>query len=476
MTAAGGIDGTAYVHGLAVAGTAAARALVERGYRVVVADDAPSDAKRDAASALGLELVEAPSPAVVEALVRDSAFVVPAPGVPERHPAVLAALRWGRPLRTEIELAYLWERERAGGPRPFLAVTGTDGKTTTTLMATAMLEHAGLAAAAVGNTEMPLVAALDQPVDAFVVECTSFRLSWTEHFRPDAGAWLNLAPDHQNWHDSMETYELAKARLWAHQRPTDVAIGSIDDEVVVRHLRAAQARQVTFGRDAPDADYRMMGDELVGPGGAFAGVASMRRALPHDITDALAAAALVLETGLGEPDAIEAALGAFATPPHRIEPVAEHAGVRWYDDSKATTPHAALTAVRAFDHLVLIAGGRNKGLDLRPLASEPDRVRAVVAIGEAADDVVAVFAGVRPVHRAGSMAEAVGLASTLAVAGDAVVLSPACASFDWYPDGGYQSRGADFQRCVRELLANAPSPAGRTSPPQTSPPQKGIAS
>lgn len=453
---------TALVHGVAIAGMAATRALIDRGYRVVVADDAPTDAKREAASALGLELVESPSVHEIERLVSDSTFVVPAPGVPETHTVVRTALRLGRPLRTEIELAYLWEQQRPGGPRPLLAITGTDGKTTTTMMATAMLQRAGIAAAAVGNTEVPLIAALDEPVDAFVVECTSFRLSWTEHFRPDAAVWLNLAPDHQNWHESMRSYELAKARIWAHQRPDDVAIGSITDDVVMRHLGSAPARHVTFGRSG--ADYRREADELVGPAGSFAGVATMRRSLPHDVTNALAAAALVIETGLAGGPAIEGALSSFVTPPHRLEPVAEHRGIRWFDDSKATTPHAALTAVRAFDHLVLIAGGRNKGLDLRPIASEPSRVRAVIAIGEAAGEVAAAFDGLTPVRHAGSMAEAVGAAATLAVAGDAVVLSPACASFDWYPDGGYPARGDDFQRCVAALVASDPHPTDDPMP------------
>ena len=142
----------------------------------------------------------------------------------------------------------------------------------------------------------------------------------------------------------------------------------------------------------------------------------------------------------------------FRSPPHhRIELVAEHAGVRWFDDSKATTPHAALTAIRGFEKVVLIAGGRNKGLDLSALAAGADRITAVVAIGESADDVAATFSGLRPVESASSMVEAVERAAALAGAGDTVLLSPACASFDWY--GGYQERGDDFARCVRELIA-----------------------
>jgi UDP-N-acetylmuramoylalanine--D-glutamate ligase len=302
-----------------------------------------------------------------------------------------------------------------------------------------------------GNTDVPLVTALDLDVDAFVVECTSFRLAWTERFRADAAAWLNLAEDHLNWHESMATYERAKARIFSGQRPTDVALGYADDPVVMAHLHAAPGRQRTFALQ--NADYRVEGGNLVGPAGDLAAVADLPRTLPHDLTNGLAAAALVLETGLVTPAAVAAALRSFTGPPHRIELVGDAGGVRWFNDSKATTPHAASAAIRAFDHVVLIAGGLNKGLDLAPLASDPGRVRAVVAIGSAGRDVADVFAGRAPVTTASSMADAVDQASRAARAGDVVLLSPGCASFDWYPEGGYPARGDDFRRLVQERLA-----------------------
>jgi UDP-N-acetylmuramoylalanine--D-glutamate ligase len=296
-----------------------------------------------------------------------------------------------------------------------------------------------------GNTETPLVTALEHDVDAFVVECTSFRLAWTTRFRPVAGAWLNLAQDHLDWHDAMDSYVAAKARLWRFQDSTDAAIGYAADPVVMAHLAGAPGRHITFG--TADADYRVDGGWLVGPGGRLAEVASMRRALPHDITNALAAAALVLESGLGSVAGVATALATFEGPHHRIELVADDGAVRYYDDSKATTPHAALTAIRAFDHVVLVAGGRNKGLDLAPMASEPERVRAVVAIGEAAPTVAEAFDGVSPVATASSMDDAVAAARAMAQSGDVVLLSPGCASFDWYT--GYAERGNDFVRAVR---------------------------
>lgn len=447
---------SALVFGLAIAGHALAGELRARRYDLVVADDAPDDAKRSAADALGCRLVESPDAAEVDRMVAAADIVCPAPGVPETHAVVRSAVAHGKPLCSEIDLAYEWEQQRPEGPRPMLAVTGTDGKTTTTLLAAAMLAQAGHRAAAVGNTELPLVAALATDADVFVVECSSFRLNWSRSFRAEASVWLNLAPDHQNWHTSMAAYEAAKARLWQYLRPTDVAVGFATDEVVMRNLRRAPGVHRTFG--AATGDYRREGDRLEGPAGAFASIADMRRALPHDVTNALAAAAMVLETGLADAAAVRAALATFRHPPHRIEPVGEFAGARWFNDSKATTPHAALTAIRGFDHVVLLAGGRNKGLDLAALATEHGRVSAVVALGEAAPEIVAAFEPWCPVVVASDMAEAVRAAAALARPGDTVLLSPACASFDWYPQGGYPARGDDFKRLVQQMFAGAVVP------------------
>jgi len=443
----------ALVYGVAVAGAATARALAARGYTVLLADDAPTPERHAVAAELGTELIECPDAAAIEHLLASVDMVAPAPGVPETHAVVVAATTAGVSVRTEIDLAYEWEQQRPGGPRPMIAITGTDGKTTTTMMVAALLNAAGVRTEAVGNTDLPLIDALDLDVDAFAVECSSFRLAFTEQFRAEAAIWLNLAPDHQNWHRSMQSYEAAKANVWRHQRATDAAIGWADDATVMRQLDAAPGRHITFGMHS--GTYRVTGEGdgrmLCGPDGPFASVASLRRRFPHDITNALAASAACIESGLLAPEAVDAGLAAFEVPHHRIEPIGERNGVAWYNDSKATSPHAALTAIRSFDSIVLIAGGRNKGLDLASLATEAQRIRAVVAVGEAAAEVEAAFAGARPVVRADSMAEAVAAADSLAHAGDVVLLSPACASFDWYPSGGYPARGADF-RAQFELL------------------------
>jgi UDP-N-acetylmuramoylalanine--D-glutamate ligase len=457
--------GVAVVYGIAITGSAVADALRARGYSVRLADDSPNDDKRRAAALHGSPLVETPAAADMVELLRDARMLCPAPGVPETHPIIRAARDAEIPIVSELDLAYVWEQHRPGGPRPMLAITGTDGKTTTTEMATAMLRAAGLHAVAVGNTETPLVRSLDdaadgRQVDVFVVEASSFRLHWTTEFRCEASVWLNLAPDHQNWHTDMASYESAKERIWRYLRPSDTAVGCTTDRVVMAALDRVGARRVTFaGRpELPTgADYRVEGSWLVGPHGPIVAVSEMSRRLPHDQTNALAAAALVLEAGLATTDDVARALRDFVHPPHRIEPLGTLRGVDWFNDSKATSPHAAMSAIRSFEHIVLLAGGRNKGLDLTELASEHRRIKHVVALGEAADEVRATFAETTPVTTATSMADAVQLAANIATSGDTVLLSPACASFDWYPGGGYPARGDDFKQLFNVIRTGARS-------------------
>jgi UDP-N-acetylmuramoylalanine--D-glutamate ligase len=191
---------------------------------------------------------------------------------------------------------------------------------------------------------------------------------------------------------------------------------------------------------------------LLPDGSVLATGAELFRALPHDLTNALAAAACALEAGLPL-GAVQEALRAFRGLPHRVALVGEAGGVRYYDDSKATTPHAAAAALAGFESVVLICGGRNKGLDLGVLAGAAANVRSVVAIGDAADEVSAAFAGVRPVRRAASMDDAVRSAAELASPGDTVLLAPGCASFDWY--GSYGERGDDFARAARDVVGAA---------------------
>jgi UDP-N-acetylmuramoylalanine--D-glutamate ligase len=433
--------------GFGVTNRAVADALLARGYEVVVADDAPDAGTLEAAATRGIEMVAAPDHARLTALVAGATMVVPSPGLGDTHAVIDIARKSSVPMASEFDLASKWDT------RPLLAITGTDGKTTVTTLTADMLEASGVRAMAVGNTELPLVAAIDDPaIDVFVVEASSFRLDHSQHFAPLVGTWLNFGPDHLDRHRTLETYELAKARIWRDQPSDAWAVGSADDPVVLRHLWAARARHVTFGLNDV-ADYRVDEDALRTPDGQVLVKADdLWRRFPHDLSNALAAAATALPGGATVLGCHEA-LVRFRGLPHRISLVGEARGVRWYDDSKATTPGATLAAVRSFDSVVLIAGGRNKGLDLGVLATAASHVRAVVAIGEAADEVSRAFAGVRPVVAASSMADAVDGAASLAKAGDAVLLSPACASFDWY--SSYGERGDDFARHVMHHIGAA---------------------
>lgn len=451
------------VHGLGVTNTAVARSLLRRGRSVVLADD--GDPVRLAA--IGEELastapvsgelrcVPSPDAAALADLVASVDAVVPTPGMAESHPLFAAARQAGLEVLSEFDLADAWD------DRPVLAVTGTNGKTTVTTLVDAMLDASGVRSAAVGNTEVPLVAAIEDPAtEVFVVEASSFRLAQSRRFRPRVATWLNFAEDHLDVHASLEGYRAAKARIWADQGPTAVAIANAEDPVVVASLpsRADGPRRVRFGlaagADGVEPDYHERDGALYAPDGVeLVRVDELWSGLPHDRSNALAAAATALEGG-ADLHGVRLALRTFRGLAHRVQLVAEAGGVRWFDDSKATAPHATVAAVRGFDSVVLIAGGRNKGLDLGALAAVADRVRAVVGIGEAGADVLAAF----PAHRsalAGSMADAVGAAAAMATPGDVVLLSPGCASFDWYRS--YAERGDDFVSCVQEQVTTGPS-------------------
>jgi len=441
--------------GFARTGRAVAELLVRRGVATVALDDAPGAPALAAAEGLGVELRPTPPDADLRRLLEQVDLVVVSPGIPPRHRAIELAPSGA--VVSELELAY-----RLGVP-PIVAVTGTNGKTTVTGLVATMLAASGVRARALGNIGEPLVTAVGRrDLDVAVVEVSSFQLAFTQRFRPAVATWLNLAEDHLDWHPSLEHYVASKARVWTNQQGDDVAVANAEDPVVREAARLVRGRLVRFGRDA--GEYRVEGDALVGPSGEpLIRRADLRRALPHDELNALAALATALEAG-AEPDACRGALERFEPPPHRVEFVASVDGVDYYDDSKATTPSAARAALEGFERVVLIAGGRNKGLDLsamRPARGHGGSARpsAVVAIGEAADEVAAAFEELCPVVRAGSMREAVEAASRLAASGDAVLLSPGCASFDWYRS--YEERGEDFARAVLELASDRATGARR---------------
>lgn len=446
--------------GMGVTNVAAARALLRRGRRVVLVDDGDPGRLGQLATSLAHdtgtdvpEHVHRPGPDELDRLVRAVDAVVPTPGLPERHTLFRAAEGAGVVVLSEFDLAGAWDT------RPVLAVTGTNGKTTVTTLVHEMLTASGRRSAAVGNTEVPLVAAIDDPdTEVFVVEASSFRLAHSRTFRPEVATWLNFAEDHLDVHRSVEAYRSAKARIWADQGPDDVAVANVDDPVVAaaapRRPDGPRLVRYGLGHEHGRPELTEIDGVLVGPDGeALVRSDELWSRLPHDRSNVLAAAATALEGG-ADPVGTRAAIRSFTGLAHRVQLVAVHRGLRWYDDSKATAPHATLAALAGFDSVVLIAGGRNKGLDLSSLGAAAARVRGVVGIGEAGPEVVAALPGV-PGTLAGSMAQAVEQARDLARPGDVVLLSPGCASFDWY--GSYAERGDDFAACVLALVQGAPA-------------------
>ncbi len=437
------------VVGFGTTGRAVARAFLAAGDDIEVFDDhCPPDAA-DAAAAIGVVVEPTPAGAGLADRLQGCDLVVPSPGVPVGHPVFVAAAAAHVPVHAEIEVAARIAMA-AGGPR-VIAITGTNGKTTVTTAVTAILRASGLRAVAAGNIGLPMIEAVTGGFEVVVAEVSSFQLQFTDTFHPAVSCWLNLTPDHLDWHPTLDHYAAAKARVWTNQATGDTAVYNADDPIVSTAAEGIPkgVHRLTFGIQER-ASYRVDGDRLVGPGGrTIIPVTELPRALPHDLTNALAAAAVATAAGATRAGCRD---GLASTPPpaHRVSLVGSRDGVAWFDDSKATTPASVLAAVAGFSSVVLIAGGRNKGLDLTALGAAVPPVRAVVAIGESAGDVDSAFSGRTPVTTATSMEAAVEAAARLARPGDAVVLSPGCASFDWYPS--YAARGDHFAVIVRRKL------------------------
>ncbi|WP_261570295.1 UDP-N-acetylmuramoyl-L-alanine--D-glutamate ligase [Frankia gtarii] len=438
------------VVGVGVSGFAAARALLGRGARVRVVDAGDSDRHRAAAADLRV-LGATVELGGLPAGPGEAGLVVTSPGVPPTAPLITGSARAGVPVWGEVELAWHWR-----GATRWLAVTGTNGKTTTTEMLGAMLVAGGRRATTAGNIGTPIVEAVaaEPPYDTLAVELSSFQLHYTLTAAPLAAAVLNVAPDHLDWHGGADAYAEAKARIW--HDPATIAIGNADDAASTRLLAGAPGRRVLFGRDPgarPAPGLTVAGGHLVDHafgGGRLVALRDLRVAGPHLISNALAAAALARAEGV-DPAAIGAALADFRAGAHRNAEVAVIDGVRWVDDSKATNPHAAAASLAGYPSVVWIAGGLNKGLDFDDLVRDARGVlRGAVLIGRCAEEIgvaLARHAPDVPVERAAGMDDAVKAAAALARAGDTVLLAPAAASMDMFRD--YAARGDLFAEAVR---------------------------
>ena len=440
------------VVGLGISGHAAAVALAGLGARVRVTElsDGPEVERRALElRAIGVEVETGGHH--LGALEADLAVV--SPGIPPSAPVLEELARRAVPVISELELgAHLARAE-------LIAVTGTNGKTTTTSLIAAMLEAAGIETLAAGNIGLPLTEAAGRvgPGGAIVVEASSFQLALTETFHPRVAVILNIAEDHTDWHGSADAYGRAKARITANQGPDDVLVANRADPRVWDIALTSAARVVPFSSErVPEGGAGPEGGWLVCGGRRVLELAELPLPGRAGLEDAAAACAAACSYGL-RADALAATLRAFRPLSHRLEVVARVGGVDYIDDSKATNPHATLAALRGLSQVVLIAGGRSKGIDLSPLRAAVPPVVAAVVIGEAAAELEQVFDGLVPVARAATMDEAVRAAAGLARPGGSVLLSPACASLDMYQS--YAERGRDFTRAVR-ALTGAPAGAG----------------
>ena len=418
------------VVGLARSGVAAALALRARGEEVVGVDSGRPDVGRLTAAGVEVHL-DTPGGGLVDR----ARTLIKSPGVPAQAPAIVAARARGITVIGELELA--WRLI----PNTFIAVTGTNGKTTTTELLGHIHREAGLPYAVAGNVGTALASLVGAvaPDAVVVAECSSFQLEDTEAFAPEAAVLLNVEEDHLDRHGTFAAYREAKLRAFAHQGRDDLAVAPRD----LVGLLPGAARRVVVGEDVAEHD-----GALAWRGERLLGLDELALRGPHNAQNAMAAAAVCLARGV-DPDAVRAGLRTFPGVPHRLEEVAREDGVLYVNDSKATNVASTLVALRSFEAPIhLIAGGRAKGSGFEALrAPAAERCAGVYLIGEAADALDAALAGAGvPVRRCGDLEHAVQDARAAAQPGDVVLLSPACTSYDQYPD--YEARGAHFRSLV----------------------------
>jgi UDP-N-acetylmuramoylalanine--D-glutamate ligase len=426
------------VVGLARSGVAAARALRDRGGEVAGCDAGPvGDEARAALEAAGVS-VHAPAEGVE--LLATASTVVKSPGVPQQAPVIAAARRQGLRVIGELEIG--WRLL----PNDFVAVTGSNGKTTTVELIGHVHREAGAPVVVAGNVGTALTTLPHTLEGGAVVVCeaSSFQLEDTEAFAPDAAVLLNLAEDHLDRHGSFDAYRAAKLQAFARQPAAAIAVAPTD---LVGDLPGDAAR-VTFG---PGGLVEHRDDRLWWRGEPLIDTAAIRLRGAHNRENAMAAATVCLARGL-PPDAVRAALETFVGVPHRMEEVGRVGGALYVNDSKATNVASAVVAVESFApgtvHAIL--GGRGKPSDYRPLArAVAERATAAYLIGEAAGELREALAGTGvPLHECGDLERAVAAARATARPGEVVLLSPACASYDQYRS--FEERGDHFRELVRQ--------------------------
>ena len=439
--------------GLARSGLSAGKLLARRGAQVTGTDRAEA---LDGAAALRKEGVRLVLGGDHPELIGQADLVVLSPGVPLESVMPREAARRGVLLLGELELAHRL------CPAQVVAITGTNGKSTTSALCAHLLGRAGQKVFLGGNIGNPLseLGLCVEKVDWAVVEVSSFQLehlSSPEAFVPHAAIWMNLTEDHLDRHGTMEHYGQLKRRLFEGQGQRQFGVFFQDDPQVVRLAAGLCGQRLGFGRDRSqlkDGGVWFRGRELFVLGGPSYTLRSIRLVGGHNAENAAAAVAAVLSCG-ADPGTIQEGLDTFPGLPHRLEPIAEINGVRYVNDSKGTNVDSTVKSLESFSEpILLIAGGRGKGTGyqkLRKLVKE--RVRHLILIGEETENIAGDLDGCAEIHRCGAMVEAVQLACQLAQPGDVVLLSPACASFDMFRD--YNHRGQVFAEVVRGLASRA---------------------
>ncbi|MCW2831953.1 MAG: UDP-N-acetylmuramoyl-L-alanine--D-glutamate ligase [Aeromicrobium sp.] len=468
----------AAVGGLGVSGFAAADTLQHLGADVIAVDDGDSDALRDKATLLEILGVDVRiGQGSADVLPDDVDLVVTSPGWSPSTPLLAAAAARGIPIWGEVELAW---RLRGEGAAPWLAVTGTNGKTTTVQMLESILRADGLSALAVGNVGTPVLEAVmnPEPFDVLAVELSSYQLHWSSSISVQAGAVLNIAPDHLDWHGGLDAYAADKGRIY--QNAQVACVYNVQDPATERLVEAADViegcRAIGFTLGIPATGMIGLVDDAIADRAFVAGRVSSAAELgsihdigltardgveavpaPHVVADALAAAALARAHGVSA-RAVRDGLRGFTPDAHRIAEVAVIDGVRWIDDSKATNPHAATASLRGFDSVVWVAGGLAKGATFDDVVlAARDRLRGVVLIGadrSLVADALRRHAPDVPVVEVDTgetdpMDRVVEVASSLARPGDTVLLAPGCASMDQFRN--YGARGDSFAASVGRM-------------------------
>jgi UDP-N-acetylmuramoylalanine--D-glutamate ligase len=429
----------AAVLGLGSSGEAAAKLLWREGARVTVLDSgAPDPDRASGLVSLGLTLVLGER---ANTAPGDYDLAVASPGIDPGASLFRSFPARRIPLIGELELAFQCCR------RPVIAITGTNGKTTTTQLVERVLNRSGVRTVACGNIGRPLSDALqeEEHLDWFTLEVSSFQLETIQTFRPQVAVWLNLTPDHLDRYRDMDEYRLAKLRIFENQTETDFAIVNLGDP-----LPPLRARRITFSASVPGGDFWSKGDSLY-RGDRY--ILSLRETClrgVHNVENVMATLGVALALGLDLESAAEA-IKSYRPLPHRCEPVGERAGVTFVNDSKATNLDALAKALEsATQPVVLIAGGKDKGFGYEPLRDLAARkVKRAVLIGEMAPAIEKAWLDRVPCLRAATLADAVRLAAFSASAGDVVLFSPGTSSFDMFKS--YADRGDQFRRIVQEL-------------------------